>query len=153
MKIKEKLGEAFRLYFILVTLISVLLMILGLAFDSDRVLGYSVFLSPLIYAAIGVIPVFFFKKEKEISMKKLICQNVFSLLFIEAIILILAFIAKSIPTERKGVVVGIAVGIAAVYILTLIVEYIFELTQSKKLNEDLIRYQKLNASITGAKTE
>lgn len=153
MKIKEKLGEAFRLYFILVTLISVLLMILGLAFDSDRVLGYSVFLSPLIYAAIGVIPVFFFKKETEISMKKLICQNVFSLLFIEAIILILAFNAKSIPTERKGVVIGIAVGIAVVYILTLIVEYIFELTQSKKLNEDLINYQNRNASITGAKTE
>ena len=77
----------------------------------------------------------------------------FSLLFIEAIILILAFNARSIPTERKGVVIGIAVGIAVVYILTLIVEYIFELTQSKKLNEDLINYQNRNASITGAKTE
>ena len=29
MKLKEKLGEAFRLYFILVTLITILLLILG----------------------------------------------------------------------------------------------------------------------------
>ena len=153
MKIKEKLGEAFRLYFILVTLISVLLMILGLAFDSDRVLGYSVFLSPLIYAAIGVIPVFFSKNDKEIGMKRLIVQNIISLLFIEAVILILAFNAKNIPTERKEIVIGIAVGIATVYILSLVVEYLFELTQSKKLNEDLIKYQNRNASITEAKSE
>jgi hypothetical protein len=143
MNIKEKLGEAFRLYFILVTLISILLMILGLTFDNDRVLGYDVFISPLIYAAIGVIPIFFFKNDREISMKRLIVQRVITLLFIEAVILILAFSAKNIPTERKGVVIGIAVGVAIVYVLSLVVEYIFELTQSKELNEALEKYQTL----------
>ena len=116
-------------------------MILGLTFDNDRVLGYDVFISPLIYAAIGVIPIFFFKNDREISMKRLIVQRVITLLFIEAVILILAFSAKNIPTERKGVVIGIAVGVAIVYVLSLVVEYIFELTQSKELNEALEKYQ------------
>ncbi|MBO7531323.1 MAG: hypothetical protein J6T50_05905, partial [Lachnospiraceae bacterium] len=77
--IKERLQEAVRLYFVLVTLISVLLMILGMAFDRDRILGYEVFLSPLIYAAIGIIPVFFFGNEKEISMKRLLIQRFITL--------------------------------------------------------------------------
>ena len=130
------------MYFILVTLITVLLLILGLTLDNDRVLGYEAFLSPLIYAAIGVIPVFFFGSEKEISMKRLLIQRIVTLLFVEAAVLVLAFSAKSIPTERKGVVIGIAVGIAVVYVLSLVVEYVFELIQSRELNEALEVYQR-----------
>ncbi len=143
MNIKEKLGESFRLYFILVTLISILMMILGLAFDSDRVLGYDVFLSPLIYALIGVLPVFFFGNEKEISMKRLIINRLISLFFIEAVIIILAFSSKNIPTERKGVVLGIAVGIAAVFVIALFLEYVLELTQARRMNEALEKYQSI----------
>lgn len=143
MNIKEKLGEAFRLYFILVTLISILMMILGLAFDSDRVLGYDVFLSPLIYALIGVLPVFFFGNEKEISMKRLIINRLISLFFIEAVIIILAFSSKNIPTERKGVVIGIAVGIAVVFVIALFLEYVLELTQARRMNEALEKYQSI----------
>ena len=148
MKIKDRLGEAFRMYFILVTLITVLLLILGLTLDNDRVLGYEAFLSPLIYAAIGVIPVFFFGSEKEISMRRLLIQRIVTLLFVEAVVMVLAFSAKSIPTERKGVVIGIAVGIAVVYVLSLVVEYIFELIQSREMNEALEMYQRREESET-----
>ena len=148
MKIKERLGEAFRMYFILVTLITVLLLILGLTLDNDRVLGYEAFLSPLIYAAIGVIPVFFFGSEKEISMRRLLIQRIVTLLFVEAVVMVLAFSAKSIPTERKGVVIGIAVGIAVVYVLSLVVEYVFELIQSREMNEALEMYQRREESET-----
>ena len=48
MRWKERLGEAFRLYFVLVTLITILLMILGMTLDSGRTLGYEVFMSPLV---------------------------------------------------------------------------------------------------------
>jgi hypothetical protein len=148
MKIKERLGEAFKMYFILVTLITVLLLILGLTLDNDRVLGYEAFLSPLIYAAIGVIPVFFFGSEKEISMRRLLIQRIITLLFVEAVVMVLAFSAKSIPTERKGVVIGIAVGIAVVYVLSLVVEYVFELIQSREMNEALEVYQRRGESET-----
>jgi len=143
-KIKDKLQEAFRMYFILVTLISVLLMILGLTFDNDRVLGYDVFMSPLVYAGIGIIPVFFFGGEKEISMKQLILQSVITLGFVELVTMVLAFSAKTIPTEKKGVVIGIAVGIAVVYGLSLVVEYIFELGVAKSINDALAEYQREN---------
>ena len=145
MKIKTKLREAFRMYFILVTLITVLLMILGLTLDKDRVFGYEVFMSPLLYAGIGIIPVFFFGEEKEISMKRLLMQRLVSLGIIELITLILAFAASTIPTEKKSVVIGIAVGIAIVFALAIAVEYMFELSVAKSINESLTEYQKENA--------
>ena len=142
MKIKEKLYEAFRLYFILVTLISILIMILGLWLDSDRVLGYDVFISPLFFAAVCIIPVFFIGNDKEISMKRLLLKNVLTLAFVEAAVLIIAFNSKSIPTERRSVVLALAVGITVIYILTIVIEYIFELNESKLFNEALDKYQK-----------
>ena len=140
--IKERLGEAFRLYFILVTLITILLMVVGMLFDSDRTLSYEAYFSPLFYALIGVIPVFFFKSDKELSMKRLVIRNIFYVLIIEAAMLFIVFKAPNIPSDRIEVVISIAVGILIVYILSLVVEYIFELTQARELNAYLEEYQK-----------
>lgn len=141
MKMKNKALKAFKLYFILVTLITILLMILGLLFDSDRTFGYQAYASPLIYSAVGVIPVFISNQEKELSMRGLIIKRFFELLLIEAIYLGLAFSADSIPTERRAVVIGIAFGVALIYGLTFLVEYLFESVESKAMNEYLYSYQ------------
>jgi uncharacterized membrane protein YhaH (DUF805 family) len=140
--IKERLGEAFRLYFILVTLITILLMVVGMLFDSDRTLSYDAYFSPLFYAFIGVIPVFFFQSDKELSMKRLIIRNVLYVLIVEAAILLIVFKAPNIPSDRIEVVISIAVGVLVVFILSLIVEYIFELTQANEMNAYLEEYQK-----------
>ncbi|SNU07042.1 Protein of unknown function [Lachnospiraceae bacterium] len=142
MKLKEKLGEAFRMYFILVTLITILLLILGTLFDGDRTFSYEAFLSPLIYAAIGVIPVFFFNDEKEVSLKGLLVHRIIQLLIIEAAMLGIAFLGKNIDTDRSEVVIGIAVGVVVVFALSIIVEYLFEASIAQKLNEDLERFQR-----------
>ena len=141
-RIRERLGEAFRLYFILVTLITILLMVVGMLFDGDRTFSYEAFFSPLFYAFIGVIPVFFFRSDKELSMKRLIIRNVLYVLIVEAAILLIVFKAPNIPSDRIEVVVSIAVGVLVVFILSLIVEYIFELTQANEMNTYLEEYQK-----------
>lgn len=134
MNIKDKLSKAVSLYFMLVTFISVLLMVLGLTFDSERSLGYTVFLSPLIYAAIGVLPVFLPEKKGELSVKRLIVRRLVEIAIIEAIIIFLAFSSDNIPTEKRGVVVGIAAGIVIIYTLILVVEYFHEKRESAKMN-------------------
>ena len=141
-RIRERLGEAFRLYFILVTLITILLMVVGMLFDGDRTFSYEAFFSPLFYAFIGVIPVFFFRSDKELSMKRLIIRNVLYVLIVEAAILLIVFKAPNIPSDRIEVVISIAVGVLVVFILSLIVEYIFELTQANEMNTYLEEYQK-----------
>ena len=140
--IKERLGEAFRLYFILVTLITIFIMVVGMLFDGDRTFSYEAFFSPLFYAFIGVIPVFFFRSDKELSMKRLIIRNVLYVLIVEAAILLIVCKAPNIPSDRIEVVISIAVGVLVVFILSLIVEYIFELTQANEMNTYLEEYQK-----------
>ena len=98
MNLKGRAEKALKLYFIEVTLITILLMILGLMFDSDRTFSYQAFASPLIYAAIGTLPVLLFDQDKELSVKKLILRNFAELAIIEAVILFIAFFADSIPT-------------------------------------------------------
>ena len=139
---KDRLNEALKTYFILVTLITILMFVLGTLFDGDRTLSYDAYLSPLIYAAIGSLPNLLLGSDKELSVKGLLIRRFFELIFIEAAVLVIAFSVSSIPTERTSVVAGLAVGIVVVYILTLVVEYIIELGNSKKLNEALYRYQK-----------
>lgn len=141
MKLKNKVQKAFKLYFVLVTLITVLLMILGLVFDADRTFGYQVFASPLIYAALGVIPVFIFDGERELTVKGLIIRRIAGLVIIEAVFMGIAFSADTIPTEKKGVVIGLALGIAVIYGLTFLVEYISESIESKEMNGYLYSYQ------------
>ena len=138
---KERLFEALKTYFILVTLITILMFVLGTLFDGDRTFGYDAYLSPLIYAAIGTIPNLLLGSDKELSVKALLIRRLLELFFIEACVLVIAFSVNSIPTERTSVVAGLVAGIIVVYILTLVAEYIIELGNSKKLNEALYRYQ------------
>ena len=141
MKLKDRALKALKLYFVLVTLITILLLILGSVFDADRIFSYQAFASPLIYAALGVIPVFIFNQEKELSVKGLITKRIAELTLIEVIYLGIAFSADTIPTERKGVVIGISLGILVIYALTFLFEYIFESIESNEMNENLSSYQ------------
>ena len=111
MNLKHKFYQAIKLYFMLVTFISILLMILGLAFDSERTFSYSVFLSPLIYAAVGVLPVFLPGHDKELSVKLLILKKIIELVIIETIIFILAFSSDTIPRNICDIYFSKCIGI------------------------------------------
>ncbi len=134
---KSKLVRAINLYFMLVTLITILMMALGMTFDSGRSFSYSAYASPLVYAAIGVIPVFIQGKEKELSVKRLILRRITGIAIIEIIILFIAFSSENIPTEKRTVVAGIAIGIIVIYVLANILEYLFEKREAKELNDIL----------------
>ena len=140
MKLKNKLAQAMKIYFMLVTLITILIMVLGLLFDSDRTLSYQAYASPLIYAAIGVIPVFLPEPKKEAGVKTLILKRITEIAIIEIIILALAFLSDNIPTNKRGVVVGISCGIIVIYGLINLFSYLYEKKEAAILNENLAAY-------------
>lgn len=142
MNIKRKLSQAVKLYFMLVTFISVLLMVLGLLFDTDRTFSYSVFASPLIYAAIGVIPVFFPGQNRELSVKGLIIKRVVEVLIIEGLVMLIVFSSDNIPSQNRSVVIGIAAGIVVIYLIVNAMEYLYEKKIAEELNVLLLNVQK-----------
>lgn len=142
MNIKRKLSQAVKLYFMLVTFISVLLMVLGLLFDADRTFSYSVFASPLIYAAIGVIPVFLPGQNRELSVKGLIIKRVVEVLVIEGLVMLIVFSSDNIPSQNRSVVIGIAAGIVVIYLIVNAIEYLYEKKIAEELNVLLLNVQK-----------
>lgn len=142
MKLRERISEAVKTYFILVTLITVFLMVTGLLFDRGRTFSYEVFLSPLIYSAISVIPGLFLYSEKEVKIGGMILRHILRIVIIEAVIMALVFTSKNIPSEKFSVSLSIAIGIAVIYALTILIEYLFELSQSRQMNKYLEDYQK-----------
>ena len=140
-KRKELLIHALRVYTLLVTLITILLIILGKLLDRGRVFSYEAFLSPLIYALIGTVAAIITRSDKELSVRNLIIRKVISLLLIEGAIIFLALNADTIPTEKSWVIPGLALGILAVFVLTHVILYFIDRKEAEKLNTDLARYQ------------
>ena len=140
-KRKALLIRMFRFYTLQVTLITVLLIILGMLLDRDRVFSYEAFLSPLIYALISTVITAAMHTERELSAKRLMIREGVSLLLVEAVFLFIALRAATIPTDRAWVVPGIALGILAVFLLTNLIMYLSDRKEAEKLSADLVRYQ------------
>lgn len=143
MKAKWKgwLIRALRLYTLLVTLITVLMIVLGTLLDRDRVFGYEAFLSPLLYALIGTAAAMATHSDRELSVRSLIIRKVICLLLTEGAVILIALNAPSIPTDRKWVIPGLALGILAVFLLANVLTYLADKKEAEKLTADLARYQ------------
>lgn len=140
-KRKELLIHALRVYTLLVTLITILMIILGQLLDRNRVFSYEAFLSPLLYALIGTAATVVTRSDKELSIRDLIIRKVISLLLIECAIFFIALNADSIPTEKSWVIPGLALGILLVFVLAHVILYFADRKEAEKLNADLARYQ------------
>ena len=140
-KWKEQFVRALRLYTLLVTLITVLMIILGNLLDRDRVFGYDAFFSPLLYALIGTVATVITRSDREPSVRSLIIRKVISLLLIEGAVILIALNADTIPTEKGWVVPVLALGILAVFVLSHLILYLIDKKEAGKLNADLSRFQ------------
>ncbi len=149
-KRKELLIHALRLYTLLVTLITVLMMILGNLLDRDRVFSYDAFLSPLLYAMIGTVAALITRSEKELSLRSLMIRKTVSLLLIEGAVIFIALNSDTIPTEKSWVLPCLALGILAVFVLAHIILYLSGKKEAEKLNEDLARFQEKQMNAGGA---
>ena len=147
---KGLLIRALRLYTLLVTLITILMIVLGSLLDRDRVFGYEAFLSPLLYALIGTAATLITRSDKELSVRSLIIRKIISLLLIEGTIVLIALNSDTIPTEQAWVVPALAAGILAVYLLANAVMYVSDKREAERLTEDLARYQKGQSDNAGA---
>lgn len=138
---KGLLIRALRLYTLLVTLITVLMIILGNLLDRDRVFGYDAFFSPLLYALIGTVATMITWSDKEPSVRSLIVRKAISLLLIEGAVILIALNADTIPTEKSWVVPGLALGVLVVFVLSHVILYLADRKEAERLSADLAKYQ------------
>ena len=78
----ERVKDILSGFFVSVTLINVVMLILGKILGPNQTFGYEVFMYPLIYGFIGAIPGIVIYGKKELSVSQVIIRKIMQLLLI-----------------------------------------------------------------------
>lgn len=139
---REYFRVAFAQYFIIVTLINVVMFVLGVVYRPDDRFGYDAFIVPLIYAAFSMIPALLTYSDKEISVKQMIVRQVLKLFATEAIVLGIGLTGSSDVMKQPMLVVSFALSIFVIYVLVMLISWVLDLGQARQMNIDLDNYKR-----------
>ena len=138
---KERIKDAFTSFFISVTLIDAAMMILGLLLRPEQRLGYEVFLYPLIYGLIGMIPTLIISTDKELTVGQVLLRKCMQMLLIMVLLLAFMFAGNPMDKEQISAAAGVAVSVAVIYVLVNVIKWMLDLRTAKGMTEDLQNYQ------------
>lgn len=144
MDLKQFLAQKLSLFFMLTTLITIVICVLGLCFDGDARFGYSELLTPVCIAALCVIPTLVTWSRRELSPREMKVRMALELVLIEAVVLGIAFASPVIDTSRASVTLAIAGSVLAIYILVRLFSWLYDSAQARELNDELARLQQLH---------
>ena len=142
MEFKKFLVNKLILFFMLSTLITATVALMGSAFDGEARLSYGDFLSPLRYAALCLLPTLVTWSRRELSPKAMLLRKALMLVLLEAVVLFLAFSSSSIDTDRPEVVLALAGSVLVIFVLVHLFLWLKDAAEAKKMNWDLEQFQK-----------
>lgn len=145
MDFKRFLVNKLILFFMLSTLITTAVSLIGLLFDGDTRFGYKEMLTPIEYAALCLLPTFVTFSKHELSPKALLARKALMLVLIEGVILFIAFTSDVIDTGRVEVVLTIVGSVLVIFVLVHLFMWFKDAAEAKKLNRELEAFQKLHA--------
>ena len=135
MTIKEFLISRIQLYFLLVTLIFAVSMIIGMIFTPGQELYYYQLIGPFFLAALCVLPTFITYSRKEPTVRQVVLRNIIRLILIEGIVL-----TKIQPPEQENQVlfrILLAAAVLIVYLLASLMMWLRRVRQSGMMTEQL----------------
>ena len=144
MDLKQFFLQKLSLFFMLTTLITVAICVLGLSLDADARFGYDELLTPVRLAALCVVPTFVTFSRSELSPKKMKMRMTLELLLIEAVVLGIAFNSPAIDTSQVAVVFAIGGSVLVIYVLTRLLTWLHDSAEARRMNAELVRFQQLH---------
>lgn len=144
MELKQFFLQRLSLFFMLTTLITVVICMFGLSLDANARFGYGELLAPVRLAALCVIPTFVTFSRRELSPKKMKIRMALELLLIEAVVLGIAFTSPVIDTSQAAVVLAIAASVLVIYVLARLLAWVHDSAEARRMNVELARFQQLH---------
>ena len=138
---KELIRDMLNTYFMLVTMISAVMMILGIYFMPDVRFGYEAFRMPLIYAAYGTLPNLVMYAKRELPVKQFLIRKIIQLILVEIIVITVALPIEIIESGKTEVVISLAFSIFVIYFLTHLIDWFQNCASAKQMNEELLIFQ------------
>ncbi|MBR5383264.1 MAG: hypothetical protein IK133_05520 [Clostridia bacterium] len=144
MEFKRFLINKLILFFMLSTLITVAVSVIGSAFAADAQLSYGTLLTPIVYAALCLLPTFVTWSRHELTPKQMLLRKALMLVLLEAVMLFIAFTSPTIDTGRIQVVLVIAGSVLVIFVLANLFVWLKESAEARQMNCDLKAFQKLH---------
>ena len=141
---KELLSKMFRNYFVLVTLINVVIFVSGSIAQPDARFGYSVFMMPLIYAFAGILPQAVMYSKRELSMKEVLLRKFIQLLLIELLVNGIILGENALRPEYTDFLKTISVCVVLVYVFANIISWVLDSASARTLTGELAEFQEKN---------
>ena len=141
---KELLSKMFRNYFVLVTLINVVIFVSGSIAQPDARFGYSVFIMPLIYAFAGILPQAVMYSKRELSMKEVLLRKFIQLLLIELLVNGIILGENALRPEFTDFLKTISICVVLVYVFANIISWVLDSASARTLTRELAEFQEKN---------
>ena len=144
MKFKKFLIEKLILFFMLSTLITAAVSLIGSAYDKDALLGYDALLAPMRYAALCILPTFVTWSRHELSLRELLFRKVLMLVLLEGVMLYIAFTSPVIDTDRIRVVLTLMGSVLIIFLLVNLFLWLRDSVEAGRMNQDLENFRRLH---------
>ena len=139
---KENIKDNLMNFFIIVTLVNIVIFICGSIFAPDQEITYSAFLVPILDGPLGIIPGIVMYSKRELTVKQMIVREVIQLLSIELIILLFTFGISGFNLENLALIIAEMVSIAVVFVIVIVIRYFFDKRSAKIMTSNLKDFQK-----------
>ena len=141
---KEHIKDNLMNFFIIVTLVNIVIFACGMILMPEQQLTYTAFLVPIIDGLLGIIPGLVMYSKRELTVRQMLIREVIQLLSIEAIILFFTF-GFSGNLNIKYLLV-VATSVAVVYVMVNVIRYFLDIRSAKKLTDELKAFQSTHGS-------
>ena len=144
MEFKKFLTEKLILFFMLSTLITAAVSLIGSAYDKDALLGYDALLAPMRYAALCILPTFVTWSRHELSLRELLFRKALMLVLLEGVMLYIAFTSPVIDTDRIRVVLTLMGSVLIIFLLVNLFLWLRDSVEAGRMNQDLENFRRLH---------
>ena len=142
---KEFWIDFVRTFFMVTTLITVLLCVVGPAVAPEQTFSYQAFAAPLVYALVGTVPNLVLYSKRELKVRELLVRKALQLLFIEAGVSFVALYGAVEYWKQPRMIATLLISVFAVYALATLIAWIGNVQSAKILSRELEEFQRINS--------
>lgn len=128
-----------NMFFIITTLITIVMGVMGLIWERDRILTYEVMFSPVIIGFISVLPSIVMYSKKELTLRQLVIRKVLHLCLL--VIELIAF-SKIMGIWNKVIGLPFVISILIVAVLVQVFLWLVGVQRANTITNELKAFQK-----------
>lgn len=141
MSFKTFIRTACATYFIIVTLINLSTFVLGSIYRPEERFGYDAFLTPLLYAFLGILPMCVMYSAKEMTRREIFIRKILQFILLEALLLGFVFGYAGFSKDNMEQIVSFALSVLVIFVLAHVISFMLDIQQAKRMTQDLMSYQ------------